>query len=87
MRYWRYLAFTALILASPAGAQPASNDGKTAPSTSQDQAAKDSKPAAQTGTDQSKTASDSGAQSGRTDSMSDYNVNGNAVGDGLGVSR
>jgi hypothetical protein len=87
MRYWRYLVFTALILASPAAAQPAGNDSKTAASTSQDQAAKDSKTTAQTGTDQSKTASDSGAQGGRTDSMSDYNVNGNAVGDGMGVSR
>jgi hypothetical protein len=78
-----------VCLATPVLAQSgaAGNNSSVLSSAPQSQPGKDGKTSVPSGTDQSKPASDPAAQTSAADPMSDYNVNGNAVGDGLGVSR
>jgi hypothetical protein len=79
-------------LATPVLAQPsAATSNSSATASVQGHEVKDgSAGAPQTanaGTDQDKSASAPATPTSTTDPMSDYNVNGNAVGDGLGVPR
>ena len=91
----RFLCCGVLIgfcLATPALAQPsATTSNSSATASAQGHAVKDGNAGApqtaNAGTDQDKSASAPATPTSTTDPMSDYNVNGNAVGDGLGVPR
>jgi hypothetical protein len=92
----RYLFCGVLIgfcLATPVLAQPsaATSNSSATPSAMQGHTAKDGNAGvpktANAGTDQDKSANAPATPTSTADPMSDYNVNGNAVGDGLGVPR
>ncbi|HWY63428.1 MAG TPA: hypothetical protein VNW15_16120 [Rhizomicrobium sp.] len=88
MRHPIYVFLAGFLLAMPAAAQPSSNDGKAPSNAPQGQAAKDSKATDQTA--KSGQAADPAAQPApevKEDPMANFNVLGNAVGDGLGVPR
>jgi hypothetical protein len=87
MRHLVYGILAGLLLATPLAAQPASNDNKTA--SAQGQATKDGKSAAQTTkAGQGDPATPAPApQEVKEDPMANFNILGNAVGDGLGVPR
>jgi hypothetical protein len=87
MRHPIYGVLISLLLAAPAAAQTAGTVSKAATGTPQDQPAK---AASQNANDQgkAKAASDPApSEPAKDDPMANYNVLGNAVGDGLGVPR
>jgi len=89
MRHMVYGILAGLLLAAPVAAQPASNDSKT--TASQDQAAKTDKTIDQT-TKPTQAAGGPAPQAAapqevKEDPLANFNILGNAVGDGLGVPR